>query len=111
MWRGCGCGLQPELAGTFTTLVACKLALRTYDRALVHRHQLTLGDLDGALAVFRSETAAARGRRPGIQPGREDVILAGVLLAREVCGFFGLDGVRVSEADLLDGVALALACD
>ena len=99
------------LAGTFTTLVACKLALRTYDRALVHRHQLTLSDLDGALAVFRGETAAARGRRPGIQPGREDVILAGVLLAREVCGLFGLDGVRVSEADLLDGVALALARD
>ena len=70
------------LAGTFTTLVACKLELRTYDRALVHRHKLTLADLDGALATFRGETAAARGRRPGIQPGREDVILAGVLLAR-----------------------------
>ena len=97
------------LAGTFTTLVACKLALRTYDRARVHGHQLTLGDLDGALATFRGETAAARGRRAGIQPGREDVILAGVLLAREVCGLFGLGGVRVSEADLLDGVALSLA--
>ena len=97
------------LAGTFTTLVAHKLALRTYDRALVHRHELTLGDLDGALALFRGETAAARGRRAGIQPGREDVILAGVLLAREVCGLFGLAGVRVSEADLLDGVALSLA--
>ena len=99
------------LAGTFTTLVACKLELRTYDRALVHRHKLTLADLDGALATFRGETAAARGRRPGIQPGREDVILAGVLLARRVCGLFGLDGVRVSEADLLDGVALSLARD
>ena len=97
------------LAGTFTTLVACKLGLRTYDRALVHGHKLTLADLDGALAAFRGETAAARGRRPGIQPGREDVILAGVLLAREVCRLFGLAGVRVSEADLLDGVALSLA--
>ena len=97
------------LAGTFTTLVACKLGLRTYDRALVHSHKLSLADLDGALAVFRGETAAARGRRPGIQPGREDVILAGVLLAREICRLFGLDGVRVSEADLLDGVALSLA--
>jgi exopolyphosphatase/guanosine-5'-triphosphate,3'-diphosphate pyrophosphatase len=97
------------LAGTFTTLVACKLGLRTYDRALVHGHKLTLADLDGALAAFRGETAATRGRRPGIQPGREDVILAGVLLAREVCRLFVLAGVRVSEADLLDGVALSLA--
>ena len=99
------------LAGTFTTLVAHKLALRTYDRAVVHRHELTLADIDGALAAFRRQTSAARGRLPGIQPGREDVILAGVLLAREVCRLFGLAGVRVSESDLLDGVALSLAGD
>ncbi len=97
------------LAGTFTTLVAHKLALRTYDRALVHGHELTLADIDAALAAFRRLPSAARGRLPGIQPGREDVILAGVLLAREVCRLFDLHGVRVSEADLLDGVALRLA--
>ena len=97
------------LAGTFTTLVAHKLALRTYDRALVHGHELTLADLDAALTAFRRMSGAARGRLPGIQPGREDVILAGVLLAREVCRLFDLAGVRVSEADLLDGVALRLA--
>jgi exopolyphosphatase / guanosine-5'-triphosphate,3'-diphosphate pyrophosphatase len=97
------------LAGTFTTLVAHKLALRTYDRALVHGHELTLADIDAALAAFRRMPSAARGRLPGIQPGREDVILAGVLLAREVCRLFDLTSVRVSEADLLDGVALRLA--
>jgi exopolyphosphatase/guanosine-5'-triphosphate,3'-diphosphate pyrophosphatase len=97
------------LAGTFTTLVAHKLALRTYDRALVHGHELTRADIDAALTTFRRMPSAARGRLPGIQPGREDVILAGTLLAREVCRLFDLDGVRVSEADLLDGVALRLA--
>ena len=99
------------LAGTFTTLVAHKLALRVYSRTLVHRHWLTLADMDGALTAFRGQTGAARGRLAGIQPGREDVILAGVLLACEVCRLFGLDGVRVSESDLLDGVALSLTGD
>jgi exopolyphosphatase/guanosine-5'-triphosphate,3'-diphosphate pyrophosphatase len=97
------------LAGTFTTLVAHKLALHTYDRALVHGHELTVTDLDAAKREFRHMTSAARGRLPGIQPGRQDVILAGVLLAREVCRLFGLAAVTVSEADLLDGVALSLA--
>ncbi len=97
------------LAGTFTTLVAYKLALHTYDRALVHGHELTVADLDRALGAFRQTSSAARGRLPGIQPGREDVILAGVLLAREVCRLFDLAAVTVSEADLLDGVALSLA--
>ena len=54
-------------------------------------------------------TSAERGRLPGIQPGREDVILAGALIAREACRAFGLDAVSVSEADLLEGAALALA--
>jgi exopolyphosphatase/guanosine-5'-triphosphate,3'-diphosphate pyrophosphatase len=97
------------LAGTFTTLVAHKFALRTYDRALVHGHELTLADLKAAEFLFRGMSSAARGRLPGIQKGREDVILAGVLLAREVCRLFVLEAVRVSECDLLDGVALSLA--
>jgi len=97
------------LAGTFTTLVAHKLALRDYDRALVHGHVLTRADLAAAQAEFRRLTSARRGLLPGIQPGREDVILAGTLLASEICRAFGLDEVRVSEADLLDGLALSLA--
>jgi exopolyphosphatase/guanosine-5'-triphosphate,3'-diphosphate pyrophosphatase len=97
------------LAGTFTTLVAHKLGLRAYDRALVHGHVLTIADLDDALRTFRQSTSAARGRLAGIQPGREDVILAGVLVAREVCRLFDLAAITVSEADLLDGVALSLA--
>jgi len=97
------------LAGTFTTLVAHKLALRVYDRSAVHGHVLTSADLSAAQAEFRRLTSAERGRLIGIQPGREDVILAGTLLASEVCRAFGLDEVRVSEADILDGLALSLA--
>ncbi len=97
------------LAGTFTTLVAHKLALRTYDRAAVHGHVLTSTDIVAAQVTFRGMPSAARGLLPGIQPGREDVILAGTLLADEVCRAFGLAAVRVSESDLLDGVALSLA--
>ena len=52
---------------------------------LVHGHVLTLADIDAAQVAFRGMTSAARGRLAGIQPGREDVILAGALLAREVC--------------------------
>ncbi|HQJ25665.1 MAG TPA: hypothetical protein PKZ80_00325 [Thermoleophilia bacterium] len=44
-----------------------------------------------------------------MQPGREDVILAGALIAREALRAFGLEAVTVSESDLLEGVALALA--
>jgi exopolyphosphatase/guanosine-5'-triphosphate,3'-diphosphate pyrophosphatase len=97
------------VAGTYTTLVATKLGMREYDAALVQGHVLSLDDIAAAAARFAAMTSTERGRLPGIQPGREDVILAGALIAREACRAFGLDAVSVSEADLLDGAALAVA--
>jgi exopolyphosphatase/guanosine-5'-triphosphate,3'-diphosphate pyrophosphatase len=97
------------VAGTYTTLVANKLGMTEYDGRLVQGHVLTLAEIDAAVARFAALTSAERGRLPGIQPGREDVILAGALIAREACAAFALDAVRVSEADLLEGAALALA--
>jgi exopolyphosphatase/guanosine-5'-triphosphate,3'-diphosphate pyrophosphatase len=97
------------VAGTYTTLVATKLGMTEYDARLVQGHRLTLADIDAAVARFAALTCAERGRLPGIKPGREDVILAGALIAREACAAFGLESVLVSEADLLEGAALALA--
>lgn len=97
------------VAGTYTTLVANKLGMTEYDGGLVQGHVLALSDIDAAIVRFAAMTSAERGRLPGIQPGREDVILAGALIAREACRAFGQDAVSVSESDLLEGAALALA--
>ena len=97
------------VAGTYTTLVAHKLGLREYRSELVQGHVLSLADIEAAIGLFARLTNAERGRLAGIQKGREDVILAGALIAREACLAFGLDAMRVSEADLLEGAALALA--
>ncbi len=97
------------VAGTYTTLVANKLGMTEYDGRLVQGHVLSLAEIDATAARFAGLTSAERGRLPGIQPGREDVILAGTIIAGEACRAFGLDAVRVSEADLLEGAALALA--
>lgn len=97
------------VAGTFTTLVANKLGLTAYDASLVQGHVLSHADIDQAVGRLAVLTSAERGRLPGIQPGREDVILAGALIAREALRAFGLEAVTVSESDLLEGVALALA--
>jgi exopolyphosphatase / guanosine-5'-triphosphate,3'-diphosphate pyrophosphatase len=97
------------VAGTYTTLVANKLGLREYRSELVHGHVLSAADIDDAIARFSALTNEERGRLPGIQPGREDVILAGALIARAACRAFGLAEVRCSEADILEGAALGLA--
>jgi exopolyphosphatase/guanosine-5'-triphosphate,3'-diphosphate pyrophosphatase len=97
------------VAGTFATLVAYRLRLSVFDAERVHGYLLTLPEIDVAVAELSRLTSAERALLPGIQPGREDVILAGALIARAALRAFGLDTVRCSEADLLDGAALAVA--
>ena len=97
------------VAGTITTIVAYKLGLRRFDPELVHGRRLSLGDIERAIAVFRSLTSEQRAGLPGIQRGREDVIPAGALIAREACRLLSVDGLVASEVDILDGVALVIA--
>ena len=97
------------VAGTFLTLAANRLGLWRYEASRVHGYRLSLADIGHAVTEFSGLTSAERGRLPGIQKGREDVILAGALIAREALRAFGLADVRCSEDDLLKGAALALA--
>jgi len=97
------------VAGTITTLVANHLGLREYRTDLVHGRELSLATVEAAIRAFRSLTSGARALLPGIEPGREDVILAGALIAREVCRLFALSTVLCSEADILEGAILSLA--
>ena len=57
---------------------------------------------------LRTSTDAERRARL-LQPDRSDVIVAGVLIVREVLRHLGLDRIAPSARDLLDGVALEAA--
>ncbi len=102
-------GVFVGVAGTFTTLVAHELGMRVYEPERVHGRTLTAVQIDRAIDLFRGLTSAQRGALPGIQKGREDVILAGALIARAACRAFGAQAALVSEDDILEGVALWLA--
>jgi len=104
-----GAGVLVGVAGTFTTLVAHELGLTVYDPALVHGRTLTLAQIDAAIGRFRVRTSAERGRLAGIKKGREDVILAGALIAQAACRAFGVEAALVSEVDILEGIAFWLA--
>jgi len=97
------------LAGTVATLCVFTLELVEFRRELIEGHPLTLGDIERAIVRFRGLTSAERLLLPGVQPGREDVILAGALIAREACRAFSLPGLRYASHDVLEGQALELA--
>jgi exopolyphosphatase / guanosine-5'-triphosphate,3'-diphosphate pyrophosphatase len=111
--RGLLPDLDPEdavgVASTITTLAALDLGLEHYDRERVHEHVLTR---DGAVAQLERLAALPLEERrsvPALDPERAPVIVAGAAILVAILDAYGLDGIRVSERDILDGAALAAA--
>jgi exopolyphosphatase/guanosine-5'-triphosphate,3'-diphosphate pyrophosphatase len=92
------------LAGTVATLAMVDLRLRAYDRDQVHHHWLSLDVIRGWLGTLAAETSAGRSARPGMVPGREDVIVGGLVVLVATIERLGLDGCLSSESDILDGL-------
>ena len=92
------------LAGTVTTLVSLHKGMAEYDRDLVHHAVLTAADVKRWYEVLAADTVADRLGRPGMVPGRQDVIVGGALILDAVMDRLGFAECLVSEADILDGL-------
>ena len=97
------------VAGTVTTLAALDLGLADYDPTRTHGHVLSRASVERELSRLAAMTLEERLRVPGVEPGRAPVIVAGLVVLREVLEAYGLDEIEVSERDILDGAAFAAA--
>ena len=93
------------LAGTVSTLAMIDLSMSEYDEAALHHHWLSLEAIERWRDVLSGEGIDARRQRPGMVPGREDVIAAGAWVLFEVVSRLGAAGCLTSEHDILDGLA------
>jgi exopolyphosphatase/guanosine-5'-triphosphate,3'-diphosphate pyrophosphatase len=84
-------------AGTPTTLAAILGAIDPYDSERVHGSTLALNDIDELIANLQRATLDERRTLPGLQAGREDVILAGAILLSEAMKLLGFDEATVSD--------------
>ena len=109
--------LLPELdvssaigvAGTVTTVATLDLGDAEYDPARTHGHRVPLASIETQLERLAAMTNEDRLSVPGIEPGRAPVIVAGIVVLREVMRSYGLDEIEVSERDVLNGAAFAAA--
>jgi len=97
------------VAGTITTLAALDLGLEEYDPERTHGHRIARAAVPEQLDRLAGMTLAERLDVPGIEPGRAPVIVAGLVILREVLDAYGLDEIEASERDILHGAALAAA--
>jgi exopolyphosphatase/guanosine-5'-triphosphate,3'-diphosphate pyrophosphatase len=97
------------VAATITSLAALDLGLEEYDRSRVHGHVLTRGGARVQLERLAGLPLEERRRVPALDPERAPVIVAGGAILVAILEAYGLESIRVSERDLLDGAALAAA--
>ncbi len=96
------------LAGTVSTVASLRSGLASYDRAQVHHAVLSGAEIASWYRTLAAEPAADRLARAGMAPGRQDVIVGGVLVLHAVVDRLGFDECLVSESDILDGLAASL---
>ncbi len=93
-------------AGTVTTLAAMTKRLTEYDPDQINGTVLTFENLLGLFKRISAMPSIQRAELRGLEPGRADIILAGLLLVLEIMGHYSQKKLSVSETGLLEGLIL-----
>jgi exopolyphosphatase/guanosine-5'-triphosphate,3'-diphosphate pyrophosphatase len=96
------------VAGTVTQLAALKAGSLVHDPDVTHHMVMSHGDVRLLARRLESLTYEQRKRISGLEPGRADVIVAGVEILLCAMETFDFAEVTVSEKDILDGLVLQL---
>jgi len=96
------------LAGTVASLVLLERQLVTYARDLVHHQRIDRSVVAKWIAILGGESNAQRLEHPGMEPGRADVLLGGLLVLDAIMEKVHATTLLTSESDILDGLAASL---
>ena len=91
-------------AGSISTLAALDLKMTVYQPHLINGHILTKNSIETIFSTLCSMDAQQRLTLPGLEPGREEIILGGTIIALSLLEVFHQDRMIVSEGGLLEGV-------
>lgn len=96
-------------AGSITTLAAMAQKLTTYEPIRIHNYRLSLETVRGIEQQLLGRTKVQRREMPGLEAGREDVVVAGTLILCGVMETLGFSEGLVSDVGLREGILLDLA--
>jgi exopolyphosphatase/guanosine-5'-triphosphate,3'-diphosphate pyrophosphatase len=93
-------------AGTATTLAAIHMKMSDYDYRKVNNYTITLRDIEEIYEELLPMSPTERLKVKGIEPGREDLIVTGILITLRTMTLFGFDKLKISDYGLLEGLLL-----
>jgi exopolyphosphatase/guanosine-5'-triphosphate,3'-diphosphate pyrophosphatase len=94
-------------AGTATTLAAISMNMETYDYRRVHNSILSIEEIRRIYTLLLPLSLEERLAIPGLEKGREDLIIAGILITLHTMERFGFTTFKVSDYGLLEGLIVA----
>jgi exopolyphosphatase/guanosine-5'-triphosphate,3'-diphosphate pyrophosphatase len=96
-------------AGTITTLAVMDQNLPSYDRDKINGYILYRKNIENIFNDMKTLTLEERSKIKGLDKGREDIILAGIMITLEVMNTLNADKLIVSDYGLVEGIALDTA--
>lgn len=93
-------------AGTVTTLAAIDQGLSDYDPLKINNYPLSRTTLETIYAQLTTLPLSERATIPGLEKGREDLIIPGTAILLEIMSHFQCTDLIVSDAGLLEGILL-----
>jgi exopolyphosphatase/guanosine-5'-triphosphate,3'-diphosphate pyrophosphatase len=96
-------------AGTVWTMGAIELGVDASESARIHHSRLKRTAAEDIFRTLATEPIEVRRHNPGLEPGRVDVIVGGVIVIVTAMRHWGFDEMLISEADILDGLVRSIA--
>jgi exopolyphosphatase/guanosine-5'-triphosphate,3'-diphosphate pyrophosphatase len=104
---GCEGAVLVGTAGTATTLAAIHMKMDSYDYRRVNNSHLTLDEIRDIYSLLLPLSLEERLSIPGLEKGREDLIVAGMLITIHTMERFGFTSLKVSDYGLLEGLIVS----
>jgi len=93
-------------AGTVTTLAAIDQVMTHYDPDKINRCKISRPRIAQILENLSRLPKEKRRNIPGLEAGREDIIIAGTVILLQLMDFFGYDLIHVSDYGLREGALI-----
>lgn len=93
-------------AGSITTLAAIDQKMEAYNPLRINNYILKLASLEDIFSDLISRSVNERRGVIGLEPGREDIIVAGAAILKTVMREMGYDSLIVSDYGLREGVVI-----
>ena len=98
-------------AGTATTLAAISMEMRDYDYRKVNNAIVSYSKIKEIYGRLLPLSPEKRLDIPGLEKGREDLIIAGTLITLLTMELFGIKALKVSDYGLLEGLIISGVVD